>query len=210
MADDHWEQQKARFQWSGDCMRTRRLACVALLLVISGCARAPSPVVVSPGFTALIRLPVPFGPTAIRYPAGWQVANYVVPNSFYQSVAFLGPEPLPDPCTRSTGSAVCSNWPPVHLPPNGIVVGLWSDLRPFWSFDRTVGQAISVGGQPATFEVRAPDEGCVAIGGDEQVVVTIPMPVNWNWWEVDACLRGPDHAFGEATTCDMLGLPQTP
>ncbi|MHB8460766.1 MAG: hypothetical protein ACYDB6_12020, partial [Candidatus Limnocylindrales bacterium] len=41
-------------------------------------------------------------------------------------------------------------------------------------------------------------------------MVTIPVPVKWNWWEIDACLRGPDHASGESTVRDMLGLPRTP
>jgi len=160
--------------------------------------------------TTLAALAVPFGPSAIRYPADWQVASYVVPNSFYQSIAFLGPESLPDPCTRGPSLTSCTNWPPIGLPPNGIVVGLWSDSFPGWSFDPTVGHAVTVGGQRATLDVRSPDPGCVAIGGDESVVVTIPMAVQWNWWEIDACLRGPDHASGEAMLRDMLGLPVAP
>ncbi|MBF6605899.1 MAG: hypothetical protein IVW53_10000 [Chloroflexi bacterium] len=192
-------------------MRTGWLLVVALSLIVGGCgATVPSGSLRSPAMTTLTGLAVPFGPSAIRYPANWQVAQYVVANSFFQAIAFLGPEPLPDPCIRSVGSISCTNWPPIRLPPNGIVVGLWSDSRPYWSFDPTAGQAVSVGGQPATFDVRTPAERCASIGGDEQVVVTIPMPVKWNWWEIDACLRGPDHASGESTVHGMLGLPRTP
>lgn len=178
--------------------------------VVAGCSALASSTVPSPAFTTLTALPVPFGPTTLRYPSGWQVARYDVPNSFYQAIAFLGPQPMPDPCIRSGSSGTCSNWPPVQLPPNGIVVGLWSDSTPGWSFDPTVGQSVSIGGHTATLEVRAPDDGCKAVGGDEEVVVMIPMTVKWNWWELDACLRGPDHTFGEGLVREMLGVPGTP
>jgi hypothetical protein len=52
---------------------------------------------------------------------------------------------------------------------------------------------VAVGGRAATVEDLAPDDGCRAIGGEREVVVTIPTPAaRDNWTSVTACLRGPD------------------
>jgi hypothetical protein len=191
-------------------------ACLLLSAIMWGCvapgstswsgAPEASTRAVGAATTALTGLPIPFEATAIRYPAGWQVAHYDVPNSFYQSIAFIGPEPLPDPCTRAVNTITCASWPPIRLPANGVVVGLWSDGFPGWTFDPNVGRPADVGGHPATVEVLPADDACRSIGGDERMVVTIPMPVQWDWWEVDACLRGPDHAANETIVRALLGL----
>jgi hypothetical protein len=178
---------------------------LGLALAIAGCAAdGASPI---PGFTTLPGQSVAFGPITVRWPDGWRAVHYDVASSFYQALAFLSPEPLPDPCVRGPGSLACQNWPPAHLPANGIMVGLWSNSFPGWSFDPSAGEPIAPGGQPATFDIRGADEACRAAGGDEQIVATIPMPVLWNWWELDACLSGPDHAAGERIVRQMLELP---
>jgi hypothetical protein len=152
-------------------------------------------------------LPIPFDAADVRPPEGWQVAHYEVANSFYQSIAFLGPEALPDPCTRLANTITCTYWPPIRLTVNGVVVGLWSDGFPGWTFDPNAGRPVDVGGHPASIQILPADDACRSIGGDERMVVTIPMPVAWDWWEVDACLRGPDHGANEAIVRAMLGLP---
>ena len=178
------------------------LALLGLMVAACGSGAAPSS---SPAFTTLTGNPFSFGPTSIRYPVGWQAVHYDAMNSFYQSVAFLGPDALPDPCARYANGGSCQDWPPVHLGSDGIVVGLWEKSFPGWSFDPSAGEGVVIGGQRSTFAIIAPNAGCQAIGGDEQIVVTIPDTVEWNWWELDACLRGPDHTANEQLVRQMLG-----
>lgn len=181
-----------------------------LVLAAAACAPAGGEPSSSPGSTTLTGDFISDWPVAIRYPAGWQVAHYQVANSFYQSEAFLSTESMPDPCVRRANSTSCQSWPPVHLGQNGIIVGLWADSFPGWSFDPSAGQPVAVGGQAATFVIHEPDEACRAAGGDEQIAVTIPRAEQWNWWELDACLSGPDLAAGERIVRDMLSLPPGP
>jgi hypothetical protein len=118
---------------------------------------------------------------------------------------------MSNPCTYTTdptggghGSS-CSVWPPDPLEANGMVVGIWRHSFPGWSFAPDAGSRIEIAGHVGTWAIGKPDAGCAASGGDEQITVIVP-DLEWNWQQVDACLRGPDHATNEDRVRQMLGL----
>lgn len=126
------------------------------------------------------------------YPGSWRAASFDVVSTFSSLIVYLSTEPLSDPCDRKPMSIACTREPVVHLGPNGILADWWRRGSPGWAFDPTKGQPITVAGRTATIEQLDPDEGCQNVGGDRKLVLTIPDPTpNWNWTELDACLRGP-------------------
>jgi hypothetical protein len=142
---------------------------------------------------------VTFAGAPLHLPAGWRAMYYVDVSSFFQLVAFLGPDPLPDPCARTSNSTACSMWPSIRLQPNGILAAVWQHGGPLGvSPDMQSGEAVTVAGRPGRFALVDVDEGCRAMGGDEQLRVIVPEQAILNWQQLDGCLRGPDHSSGEA------------
>ncbi len=137
-------------------------------------------------------------------------------SSFYQLVAYLGPDPVPDPCSRSANGSSCSYWQTTSLPPNGVVAAVWHWGGPPGAvLDMTSGDAVTIAGRTGRFTTVEVDPGCRAMGGDEQLRVVVPNQVIWNWEQLDACLRGPEHAAGEATIRSLItdltpGPPEEP
>jgi hypothetical protein len=78
----------------------------------------------------------------------------------------------------------------------------------------TTGDPVTVNGRPGRIATVDVEDGCRSMGGDEQLRVVVPSDAIWNWDEIDACLRGPDHAAAEASIRSMLsnapaGSPDT-
>ena len=206
----------------------RRWAAVVLLsALVSGCVASgePSPSVGPTGSVVVPGAPtvaasepggtpqpspsildsVPFAGASLHLPAGWRAMSYQNVSSFSELVAYLGPDLVPDPCSRYANGSSCSWWQTTHLPPNGVVAAVWRWGGPPGAvLDMTSGDAVTIAGRPGRFVTVEVDPGCRAMGGDEQLKVIVPNQAIWNWEQLDACLRGPDHAAGEATIRSMI------
>jgi len=154
---------------------------------------------------------VSFAGAPLRLPDGWRAMYYSDVSSFFQLVAFLGPDLVPDPCTRwenlqqGTGGSQCSGWPAYTLQPGAMFAAVWRrGGPPGVVLDMGSGDPIVVAGRAGRLRAVTPDEGCQAMGGDEQITVIVPSDAVWNWDQLDACLRGPDHATNEAIIRRMV------
>ncbi len=132
--------------------------------------------------------------------------HYDNPSSFFQLSAYLGPDLVPDPCSRYANGMSCSSWPAITLAPNGILVATWyHGGPPGVVLDMTAGDPVTVAGRPGRWAVVPVDAGCRGMGGDEQIAVIVPSQTIWNWEQLDACLRGPDSAANEAVVRALIG-----
>ena len=61
----------------------------------------------------------------------------------------------------------------------------------------------TVAGRKAV-ETRTSGGWCVTLGGAETITVMIPRTAPDNWYQMDACLRGPGLAQQEAEISSML------
>jgi len=61
----------------------------------------------------------------------------------------------------------------------------------------------TVAGRKAV-ETRTSGGWCVTLGGAETITVMIPRAAPGNWYQMDACLRGPRLAQQEAQISSML------
>jgi hypothetical protein len=75
----------------------------------------------------------------------------------------------------------------------------------------TAGEAVTVAGQAGRLVNVPVDPGCRAIGGDEEWQIYVPSQAIWNWQQLDACIRGPSLAPGEAIVRALIsGLSPGP
>jgi hypothetical protein len=139
------------------------------------------------------------------YPGNWQAASFLVDSSFSHVFVYLSTEALSDPCDRTSSSIACSRSPIDSLGPNGILAQWIARSFPGWTFDPGRGQQIAVDGRTGTFERLDPTVECRAIGGELELVATIPSPVQWNWTEFRACVRGPALDALQTQVEDLLG-----
>jgi hypothetical protein len=125
----------------------------------------------------------PIGPVSITHPASWRliagpppVAFGYVPLAYLSSIPFaVEPCPTPEP---SGGWDGCS-FPVPSLVPTSVVL----------TIEPNGGLAAAI---PPAVTRQAPDDGCLAAGGEREVVAVVRTYV------VDACLRGPNLDTEEA------------
>ncbi len=142
---------------------------------------------------------------SFSYPGSWNAASFLVASSFSSVIVYLSTAPLADPCDRAPGSVACVRSAVAGLEPDGVLVEWTRQSFPGWAFDPAKGEPIAVGGRRATLERPVPSDPCRAIGGDEEIVVTIDDPIpDQNWTEMRACLRGPSHEALEAQIQTIL------
>ena len=171
---------------------------VMAALVLAGCVGVPR----SPRSSATSeQRPTPV-PTGLRhfdagelsfdYPAVWQEARFEMVSSFSTALVFLSTASLSDPCTRTPNSIACTRLAASKLEADGIYLVWFHWGFPAWTFDPSKGTPQAVGGRPATLERLDPTPSCRAIGGERELLVTVDNPTaQWNWNELQACLRGP-------------------
>lgn len=166
-------------------LRVQYAATCAAVLLACGTAVEPTP---STQATWHFAQP---GAMSFDYPANWQAAQFEVLSSFSSLIVYLSSEQLHDPCQRTPNSISCSS-PIGALPANGILVD-WSRRSWIgWDFATVAGVPRVIGGRAAKVSHGVADEGCRAMGGEAEVIATIPdIPANLNWTEMRACLRGP-------------------
>jgi hypothetical protein len=135
--------------------------------------------------------------------------------SFTNSVVFLASQPLRDPCTVRHGmppgpieSIVCG-YAVEKLEPGGVYME-WLEggtpgprSRPDAPETTTTepGTPIAVNGQSGWIQTQKPGE-CSHIGGDETVTANIGP--HTDYWEMQACIRGPGIGTSFAAVLALL------
>ncbi len=153
------------------------------------------------------------GGVSFRYPSTWTPHRYVAVSSFSAAIVYLSNDPLHPPCQTSQGpgstSTVCGD-PIDQLGPDGVLVS-WSEHGfPGWTFKSAQGTPAIVGGHRAKILVQRPG-WCGRIGALETMSVVVERSsLPDNWWAIDACIRGPNAAIGEAQVRAMLHTAQFP
>jgi hypothetical protein len=131
------------------------------------------------------------GGLSFDYPATWYAATYPVVSSFSTVQVFLSTVPLSDPCLRTSTSISCERSAVDSLGADGALVTWVHWGFPGRTFDPANGDPATVGGRRATLEWSSASPSCAAIGGERELLVTIESRAEWNWDELQACLRGP-------------------
>ncbi len=185
-----------------------RLAAVAAVIILAaGCtsaaSHAPAPSA-SPARTTTTRFIQ--GGLTFSYPAAWQAAtwNDDVSDFSYVMVA-LSTTAQHDPCVTSVtvgGARIISicREPVAALPPGKLLV-MWT-VQGFPNWHEPV-MTTTVGGRPAS-ETRVMESWCKGLGGTQTITVVIPRSLADNWYQMDACLRGPGLTGTEGQVSAML------
>jgi hypothetical protein len=171
-------------------------AAVAPVALVAGCASAGTPqAAVTSRFSAM--------GLAFRYPGIWRSGTWDDDvSSFSGLIVFLGTGKLHDPCQRTVGAQVTSvscGDPVSQVAPGGMLVRWDEDGFPTWHPPRA---NTRIGGRPATETVTA-GRWCQALGGSRTITAVIPRDSD-NWYEMDACLRGPGLPAEQAEITAML------
>jgi hypothetical protein len=142
------------------------------------------------------------------YPASWMPRKYEVVSSFSSAIVYLSNQPLHDPCTRSriaAGESITCGHPLTHLDPDGILVEWSRHGFPGWNLSLAPGTPQRIAGRPSRHAIRRPGDCAIQIdGADETIVAFISRPVTHNWYQLLACLRGPNLASSEAQVRELL------
>jgi hypothetical protein len=164
--------------------------------LVTGCASAGNPqAAVTSGFSAM--------GLAFRYPGTWRSGTWNDDvSSFSGLIVFLGTGRLHDPCERTVGAQVTSvscGDPVSKVAPGAMLVRWDEDGFPNWHAPRS---NTKIGGRPAT-ETVTTGSWCQALGGSRTITAVIPLDSD-NWYEMDACLRGPGIPAEQAEITAML------
>jgi hypothetical protein len=171
-------------------------AVIASAALVTGCASAGTPrAAVTSGFSAM--------GLAFRYPGTWRSGTWNDDvSSFSGLIVFLGTSRLHDPCERTAGAEVTSvscGDPVSKVAPGGVLVRWDENGFPNWHAPRS---NTKLGGRPATETVTA-GRWCQALSGSRTITAVIPLDSD-NWYEMDACLRGPGIPAEQAEITAML------
>jgi photosystem II stability/assembly factor-like uncharacterized protein len=150
------------------------------------------------------------GTLHFAYPAAWRPQKYAYESNFAHLVTYLSPQNLHDPCTRTAGASasgptltITCGWPTDALPAGGVLLGWWEKGFPGWQLSQASGDATVIGGLPAKIDVARPGD-CKAIGADETLTATIAIPPKANYYQLVACLRGPNVSAAESQVRALL------
>jgi hypothetical protein len=200
-------------------MRGLLLAGVAAILTACGDAPTPSTGAIAT-VTTSASMPPASAPTSVsdaasgisfERPSDWQWSQ---PNHHDPitdgPLLYLGTDPLLPECAVAPGASPhpaneqgrACDWPLSTLSPGGVLV-TWSTSRILHPIP--TGGDITVNGGTTRSDIERPG-ACAAIGGDETIVVVVPMgqPTPLSNVDVIACLRGPDVTTGEAQLLALL------
>jgi hypothetical protein len=172
-------------------------AVLASAALVTGCASAGAPqAAVASRFSAM--------GLAFRYPGTWRSGTWSDDvSSFSGPIVFLSTARLHDPCLRTVNAQVTSvscGDPVSTVAPGGMLVRWDEDGFPNWHAPRS---NTKIGGRPATETVTA-GRWCQALDGSRTITVVIPQGASDNWYEMDACLRGPGLPAEQAEITAML------
>jgi hypothetical protein len=181
-------------------MVNRALALVCTLSVVplaAGCGTTSRPLVRS--FSGV--------GVSFAYPATWHAHSYAVPSNFSTWIVSLSPQTLHRPCTTRHGTnntTITCHQAIDHLQPDSVLTNWSTHTWLGWSFRRAQGTPLRVGGRAAKLDVM--HDSC-GIGADEMIDVVIAIPGRAegdSWYELDACIRGPDTSKSEREVRQLL------
>jgi hypothetical protein len=191
-------------------MASKRLAMTLAVMTVtvalaSGCADAIS---AHPAAAVKQRAPATASFSAMglafRYPVSWRSGTWSSDlSSFSALIVYLSTSRLRFPCAVRTGPgriAETCEYPIAVLPPGGVLVRWSANGFPAWHMPKA---NTTVAGRKAV-ETRTSGGWCVTLGGAETITVMIPRAAPGNWYQMDACLRGPRLAQQEAQISSML------
>jgi hypothetical protein len=138
-----------------------------------------------------------------RHPQAWRTLR--IANSgelHFAPMVYLTTQPGHDPC-RQRGLTIVCNWPVNRLLSSGVIVKWANRGFPGWTLATETGTRLRIGGRPATEQTARPGD-CRTIGADETVSVQIARPIQYNWTDFIACLRGPNLADREREVRALL------
>ena len=141
-----------------------------------------------------------------RYPVSWQRSRTWgsdLPN-FSELIVYLSTIQLRAPCVTSTSRgriAQTCEYPVRVLPPAGVLVKWSANGFPAWHMPKA---NTTIAGRKAV-ELRTSGGWCAPLRATETITVIIPRAAPGNWYQMDACLRGPGLADQEAEISAMLG-----
>jgi hypothetical protein len=168
-------------------------ATAATAILTGGCAAATSPhpaAAVTEPATATATANFSGMGVAFRYPAAWRSGTWNDVSSFSALIVYLSTGRLHSPCTvtKKPGRTTVSCGNPIRaLAPGGVLVRWSENGFPSWHSPKA---NTAIDGHPAT-ETRTTEAWCTALQGTEMISVVIPRLLADNWYEMDACLRGP-------------------
>ncbi len=174
----------------------------ALVIPATGCASASDPRPAAARDRAVVTADFSGMGLAFKYPATWRSGTWSDASSFSALIVDLSTSRLHNPCHRITRPGVITGscgFPVSKLPPGGVLV-TWSDFgNPVMYLPKS---NTIVGGRRALENVTS-GGWCATLGGDTTISVTMPWKAA-NWYEMNACLRGPGLAQQEAEISSML------
>ncbi len=168
--------------------RAARLATLALLVATALAGAAVGISRLAPGTVSTFRS----APLLLDYPASWRVFRYPVVASFFSLHGYIATFPIPDPCTRTTGTISCGVGG-YELPENTVVLTILSWSTP-WGNILTAPDgdvvALRIHGLPAWRRDLGRDRHT---GADRAIEWSIARPDSLNnWVTIKAQMRGPD------------------
>ena len=137
------------------------------------------------------------------YPASWSARepDQGVVTSINELV-FLSNERMHAPCV-TRGTAVTCSYLLKRLSAGGILVDWEENGLPGWTLDEAAGYPISVDGHRGKESVLYWQGSCVS-GTEQDIAVVIVRSAADNYYEMNACLRGPDLADEQSEIQAML------
>ena len=129
-----------------------------------------------------------------NYPSSWTADTFPKPDisMFSSAMVSLSNEAMHAPCVRD-GSTVTCSLPLTGLGSGGVLVVWSADAFPGWTLAREPGRPVSVNGH-AGKESSVSGRGSCVIGTQEDITLVVARIATANYYEMDACLRGPDLA----------------
>jgi len=131
------------------------------------------------------------GAITFSYPAAWSRTQWDQPSSFTFMVAAVSNQPLKKPCTELANGWSCGQ-PVDSLQSGSVLIEWWTNGFPNWTLADQPGKETTVGGLPA--KIQDPGDVprvCGGIGADSALRVEIARSAQANYFEFDACFRGP-------------------
>jgi hypothetical protein len=134
-----------------------------------------------------------------NYPATWRSGTWRDITPLFELIVDLSTSTMRNPCTETAGGGSCG-YPMGELAPGGVLVSWNAYSNPVWHLPKpnTV-----VAGRKAA-ETRTRGGWCATLRGSQAITVLVPRTGTGNWYQMDACLRGPDIAQHETELSSML------
>jgi hypothetical protein len=184
-------------------LATALAAMTVLMALAAGCASAHPATPAKKSAPAAASFSV-MG-LAFRYPLNWQRSRTWsdLPGSSALTVYLSSTSRLRAPCVASTSPgriAQTCEYPVRVLPPAGILVKWSANGFPAWRMPKA---NTTIAGRKAT-EIRTSGGWCAPLRATETITVIIPRATPGNWYQMDACLRGPGLLQQQAQISSML------